>query len=110
MGTRCDLDGPTALLSDRLTGLPVPATAPVHHGRFTVRGGSQLRLDLGILADTSSYGRQEADAVAHVLGIGVLVVGSDPPCATPVDPEPGAAAGRAVRVTNPCHLPEGVRP
>ncbi|MET7574559.1 amidohydrolase [Streptomyces sp. NPDC005492] len=84
--------------------------APVHHERFTLRGGGRLRLDPCVFVDTSSYGRQALDAVARVLGIDALVLGSDRPCAAPGAPELGAAADHAVRVSNPCHLLEGVRP
>jgi hypothetical protein len=75
-----------------------------------MRGGCQLRLGPRVFVDTSSYGRQALDAVARVLGIDALVLGSDRPYATPVEPKLGAAAEHAVRVTHPCHLLEGVRP
>jgi hypothetical protein len=84
--------------------------APVHHERFTMRGGGRLRLDPLVFVDTSSYGRQALDAVTRVLGIDALVLGSDRPYATPTSPEVGAAAEYAVRVSNPRHLLEGVRP
>jgi predicted TIM-barrel fold metal-dependent hydrolase len=84
--------------------------APVHHERFAMRGGGPLRLDPGVFVDTSSYGRQSLDALVRVLGIDALVLGSDRPYATPTDPDLGAAATFAIRVSNPLHLLEGVRP
>ncbi|SEG81751.1 hypothetical protein SAMN05216223_11310 [Actinacidiphila yanglinensis] len=84
--------------------------APVHHERAAMRGGGPLRLDPGVFVDTSSYGRQALDAVVRVLGIDALVLGSDRPYATPTDPRLGTAARFAVRVANPLHLLEGIRP
>jgi restriction endonuclease Mrr len=75
-----------------------------------MRGGGPLKADPGVFVDTSSYGRQGLDAVVRVLGIDALVLGSDRPYATPTDPHLGAAADFAVRVRNPLHLIEGVRP
>ncbi|MFI6357227.1 amidohydrolase [Streptomyces sp. NPDC050743] len=84
--------------------------APVHHERLAMRGGGPLTLDQAVFVDTSSYGRQALDAVVRVLGIDALVLGSDRPYATWTDPHLGAAAEFAVRVSNPLHLLEGVRP
>jgi predicted TIM-barrel fold metal-dependent hydrolase len=81
--------------------------APVHHERYTARGGGATgEVDPLIHVDTSSYGPQGLDALARVLGIDALVLGSDRPYAQPwtgpVAPERmGAAASRAIRVTNP---------
>ena len=75
-----------------------------------MRGDGPLRLDPCVCVDTSSYGRGALDAVAHFLGVDAQVRGGDRCCAIPVDPELGVAAGHAVRVSNPSHLPEGVRP
>nr|WSY57477.1 amidohydrolase [Streptomyces sp. NBC_00886] len=87
----------------RICFVAAAGLAPVHHERFTTRGGGQLRLDPRVFVDTSSHGRQALDAVGRVLG-------SDRPCAAPAIAELGEAAERAVRVSNPCHLLEGVRP
>lgn len=84
--------------------------APVQHERLTSRGGGPLRLDPQVFVDTSSYGRQALDAVIRVLGADALVLGSDRPYAAPADLDLGAAAAYAVRVSNPLHLLEGVRP
>ncbi|WP_043665100.1 amidohydrolase family protein [Streptomyces xylophagus] len=102
--------GRTLLPRLRICFVAAAGLAPVHHERFTMRGGGQLRLDPRVFVDTSSYGRQALDAVARVLGIDALVLGSDRPYATPVDPQLGAAVEHAVRVSNPRHLLEGVRP
>lgn len=84
--------------------------APVHHERFAARGGHPLRIDPDTFVDTSSYGRRGLDALIRVLGIDPVVLGSDRPYAEPTDPDLGAAARHAVRVTNPHRLLEGGRP
>ncbi|WP_051969216.1 amidohydrolase family protein [Kitasatospora azatica] len=94
----------------RICFVAAAGLAPVHHERFTARGGGPLVLDPRVFVDTSSYGRQALDSVVRVLGIDALVLGSDRPYAAPTDPGLGAAAAHAVRVANPRHLLEGVRP
>ena len=54
--------------------------------------------------DTSSYGRQGIDALTRVLGIDVIVLGSDRPYAEPADAQLGDAARHAISVTNPRRL------
>ncbi|MFF7705708.1 amidohydrolase family protein [Streptomyces lydicus] len=94
----------------RICFVAAAGLAPVQHERFTMRGGGRLRLDPEVFVDTSSYNRQALDAVARVLGIDALVLGSDRPYATPASPGLGAAAAYAVHVSNPHHLLEGVQP
>jgi hypothetical protein len=94
----------------RICFVAAAGLAPVNHERFTMRGGGRLRLDPKVFVDTSSHGRQALDAVARVLGIDALVLGSDRPYATPTSPELGVAAQYAVHVSNPHHLLEGVQP
>jgi hypothetical protein len=84
--------------------------APVHHERFTARGGGRYVVDPATYVDTSSYGRQGVDALTRVLGIDVVVLGSDRPYAEPIDPQLGAAARHAITVTNPRRLLEGGNP
>jgi hypothetical protein len=60
--------------------------------------------------DTSSYGRQGIDALTRVLGIDVIVLGSDRPYAAPADVELGDAAQHAICVTNPRHFLGGGTP
>ncbi len=81
--------------------------APVHHERFAARGGGRYVVDPATYVDTSSYGRQGIDALTRVLGIDVIVLGSDRPYAVPADAELGEAARRAICVSNPRHLLEG---
>ncbi|WP_137121890.1 amidohydrolase family protein [Segeticoccus rhizosphaerae] len=86
--------------------------APVHHERLQARGGSLGPIDPGVFADTSSYGPQALDALARVLGIDALVLGSDRPYAEPITPSQlrmGAAASHAIHVDNPRRLLEGGR-
>ena len=78
--------------------------APVHHERHVARGGASARIDAEVFVDTSSYGRQGVDALARVLGIDVLVLGSDRPYGEPLAGVLGEAATRAIRETNPRRL------
>ncbi|MGS0686205.1 amidohydrolase family protein [Nakamurella sp. GG22] len=81
--------------------------APVHHERFLARSGRPLVVDRSTYVDTSSYGRQGIDSLIRVLGIDLLVLGSDRPYAEPLDIDLGAAASTAIRHTNPLAFLEG---
>lgn len=84
---------------------------PVHHERFAARAHRHPPVDRGAFVETSSYGRQGVDALIRALGIDVVVLGSDRPYATPfTSPDLGAAARRAIEVTNPTRLMEGELP
>lgn len=79
--------------------------APVHHERFSIRGGgTPPPIDRHSFVDTSSYGPRGLDALIRVLGIDVLVNGTDRPYAGTSELRLGDAADRAVRVTNPRRL------
>jgi hypothetical protein len=82
--------------------------APLQHERFTARGGGSFVVDPHVFVDTSSWGRQGIDNLTRALGIDPIVLGSDRPYAEPIDPQLGAAAWRAITVTNPHRLLEGV--
>ena len=69
--------------------------APVQHERHTARGGEPGIVDPEVFVDTSSYGPQALDALVRVLGIDVLVLGSDRPYGVPVDQLFGEAASHA---------------
>ena len=90
--------------------------APVHHERFSARGGHSARVDPDTFVDTSSYGRHGIEALMRVLGIDPVVLGSDRPYAEPLwpagstHPDLGPAARHAVRVSNPRRLLQGGRP
>lgn len=84
--------------------------APLHHERLTARGGSFSRIDPDVFVETSSYGPRAVDALTRVLGIDAIVLGTDRPYAEPNDPQPGAAAARAIRVHNPHRLLYGGAP
>ncbi|MTD14443.1 amidohydrolase family protein [Nakamurella sp. YIM 132087] len=84
--------------------------APVHHERFTTRGGGPFRIDPLTFVEVSSYGPRAVDALVRVLGIDVIVHGTDRPYAGPVDLALGDAGMYAVRVTNPTRLLEGGQP
>lgn len=75
--------------------------APLHHERFTARGGGRLVSDPLTFVDTSSYGPQAVDALIRVLGVDAIVLGSDRPYAEPARALFGEAATKAIRVDNP---------
>lgn len=86
--------------------------APVHHERQVARGGEPPTIDPGVFVDTSSYGPQGLDALVRVLGVDVLVLGSDRPYVEParrlsVERSLGDAARHAIATTNPTRLLEG---
>lgn len=82
--------------------------APVHHERFTVRGGGNPPpIDRLSFVETSSYGPRGLDALIRVLGIDPIVNGTDRPYANTSELRLGDAADRAVRVVNPRRLLEG---
>ena len=66
-------------------------------------------LDRDTFVDTSSYGPRGLDALIRVLGIDVIVSGSDRPYADPTDPDAGAAARHAIGVVNPNRLLAGMQ-
>ena len=79
--------------------------APVHHERFTVRGGGNPPpIDRLSFVETSSYGPRGLDALIRVLGIDVVVNGTDKPYASTSELRLGDAADRAVRVVDPRRL------
>jgi len=78
--------------------------APLHCERFVARTGERTVVDDRCFLEVSSYGTRAIDAVVRVLGIDVLVNGSDRPYAEPVVPELGDAALHALRSTNPARL------
>jgi len=89
--------------------------APLHGERLAARGdGDPLArgvVDPGMFVETSSYGDRAVDSIVRVLGIDMLVFGSDRPYATPHrDHGLGEAATCAIRVTNPARLLHGDRP
>jgi 6-methylsalicylate decarboxylase len=89
--------------------------APLHGERLAARGGTDPLargvVDSRMFAETSSYGNRAVDSVLRVLGVDMLVFGSDRPYAQP-QPDLGAgdAARHAIRVTNPARLLAGRLP
>jgi predicted TIM-barrel fold metal-dependent hydrolase len=82
--------------------------APIHHERFHARGGGNPPpIDPLTFVEMSSYGPRALDALIRVLGIDVVVNGTDRPYAGPTDLRMGEAATHAIRVTNPTRLLEG---
>ena len=86
--------------------------APLHGERLAARGGADplVRgvIDPHTFVETSSYGNRAVDSVLRVLGVDMLVFGSDRPYAQPhPDLGLGDAARHAIRVTNPARLLQG---
>ena len=87
---------------------------PLHGERMAARGGdgplARGVVDPLMFVETSSYGCRAVDSVLRVLGIDMLVSGSDRPYAEPhPDLGLGGAARHAIRVTNPARLLRGDR-
>lgn len=87
--------------------------APLHGERLRARAGEEYhRIDRGrvdplAFVETSSYGPRAVDAVVRVLGVDVVVHGSDRPYAVPPATGLGAAADAVVRRANPLRLLHG---
>jgi 6-methylsalicylate decarboxylase len=89
--------------------------APLHGERLAARGGGDSLargvVDPGMFVETSSYGGRAVDSVVRVLGVDMLIFGSDRPYAAPHrDHGLGDAARYAIRVANPARLLHGDRP
>jgi hypothetical protein len=85
---------------------------PLHGERMAARGGdgplARGVVDPLMFVETSSYGGRAVDSVVRVLGVDMIVFGSDRPYAEPrPDLGLGGAARRAIRVTNPARLLRG---
>jgi 6-methylsalicylate decarboxylase len=78
--------------------------APLHGERLMARGGERAAVDSDAFLEISSYGTRAVDATVRVLGVDVLVNGSDRPYAVPTTPELGDAALFALRRSNPLRL------
>jgi hypothetical protein len=87
---------------------------PLHGERLAARGGADPLargvVDSHMFVETSSYGGRAVDSVLRVLGVDMLVFGSDRPYAQPhPDLGLGEAARHAIRVANPARLLQGDR-
>lgn len=87
---------------------------PLHGERLAARGGADPLargvVDSHMFVETSSYGHRAVDSVLRVLGVDMLVFGSDRPYAQPhPDLGLGDAGRHAIRVTNPARLLLGDR-
>jgi 6-methylsalicylate decarboxylase len=78
--------------------------APLHGERVVARTGERNLVDQNAFLEISSYGTRAVDAMIRVLGVDVLVNGSDRPYADPVTPKLGPAAAHALRSANPMRL------
>jgi hypothetical protein len=78
--------------------------APLHAERLAARGGGRSAVDEDVFLEVSSYGPRAIDATVRVLGVDVLVNGSDRPYASPTSPELGEAFDAALCLTNPLRL------
>jgi 6-methylsalicylate decarboxylase len=87
---------------------------PLHGERLAARGGADPLargvVDPRMFVETSSYGSRAVDSVLRVLGVDLLVFGSDRPYAQPhPDFGLGEATRHAIRVANPARLLAGDR-
>jgi hypothetical protein len=78
--------------------------ASLHGERLLARGGERGVVDPDAFLEVSSYGTRAIDATLRVLGVDVLVNGSDRPYCTPAVPELGDAVTSALRRSNPLRL------
>lgn len=78
--------------------------APLHGERVAARTGERNPVDQNAFLEISSYGARAVDATIRVLGVDVLVNGSDRPYADPVTLELGPATAHALRSANPMRL------
>ncbi|GGL17781.1 hypothetical protein Sme01_72970 [Sphaerisporangium melleum] len=79
--------------------------APLHVERFITRGGSTRgAVDPDAFLETSSYGHQAIDAITRVVGVEVVVLGSDAPYAAPARTLLGEAIEQQISLTNPQRL------
>lgn len=78
--------------------------APLHGERLLARGGGRTAVDERAFLDVSSYSTRAVDAVIRVLGVDVLVNGSDRPYAPPAQPDLGEAVWAALSRSNPLRL------
>ncbi len=88
----------------RVTFALLAGLAPLHGERFAARAGARTVVDPLAFVETSSYGARAIDAVVRVLGIDVIVAGSDRPYAMPQPDGLDGAALEAVRRVNPARL------
>ena len=87
---------------------------PLHGERLAARGGGDSlargAVDPRMFVETSSYGNRAVDCVLRVLGVDLLVFGSDRPDAEPpADFGLGDAAHHAIRTANAARLLHGDR-
>ena len=78
--------------------------APLHSERVAARAGDRSVVDQDVFLDVSSYGTRAVDATVRVLGIDVLVNGSDRPYADPPQLDLSPAALHAIRSANAMRL------
>ncbi|HWD66072.1 MAG TPA: hypothetical protein VG405_12960 [Solirubrobacteraceae bacterium] len=100
------LYGRPAFLELRACMSMLAGLAPLHAERLAARGGGRSAVDQELFLEVSSYGPRAIDATVRVLGVDVLVNGSDRPYASPASPELGDAFESALRLTNPLRLLE----
>jgi hypothetical protein len=81
--------------------------APLHGERSAARGAGRGVVDGDAFVETSSYGPRAIDATVRVLGIDVIVHGSDRPYAPPPAAMLGKAAENALLTANPIRLLDG---
>jgi len=95
----------------RVCFVALAGLAPLHGERVAARCGADAMarglVDPNVFVETSSYGNRAVDAVVRVLGIDVVVLGSDRPYAEPADLGLGECFADAIRSANPARLLKG---
>ena len=81
--------------------------APLHGERSAARGGGRGAVDGDVFVETSSYGARAIDATIRVLGVDVVVHGSDRPYTPPPEAGLGDAVTHALLTANPVRLLHG---
>lgn len=78
--------------------------APLHGDRYARSSGRSTLIDPLVFVDTSGYGQRALDAMIRVLGVDVVVHGTDRPHPAPADALPSGALAQAIRSHNPARL------
>jgi len=85
----------------RIGFVALAGLAPLVQQRAAVRGGVPVASDANVFYETSTYDKRAISAMARLVGIKMLLHGSDRPYKHPRDPELGRASEHALFAVNP---------
>lgn len=94
----------------RIAFIALAGLAPLVHAASASRSGKTPKGDPNVFYETSAYDPRAIDAMARLVGLGLLVHGSDRPFRQPRDPELGRASNHALFSVNPRALLTGQLP